>query len=867
MVKKGLPIPSVQAEFIIFMAMKISTLLFTFLVSLSGFSQSIIFKNTFETNRSLAPTTSLFVDADETSLKTFLAQHRGVYKYKFRNYHHIQLPSVHVQQLAKENFVKHIDFHFQHPVALNDSMRVKTKINLIHAGQSPLPKGYTGKNILVGFIDDGIDFNHPDFQDSLGNTRVVAIWDQSEPFDVLQTPMAYGYGQLWDSIEINAGSCTSQDLSGHGTTVAGTASGNGRSTGTHQGAAPDSYVVMVKSDFNAPNWLGTVADAVDFIYKLADSLNMPCVINASVGDYYGSHDGRDLAAQYIDSLIRAKRGRLMVAALGNSGTLPPYHLETYVDADTSFTWFKYNGSSALGYGSVFFETFADTSDFSNVWFSVGADEVSPNYKFRGETPFHKVSYCLDTIRTDTIFSANNDILGIVDFYAEYMGDVVMLQVHMSEPDSNQYNFRFSTTGSGRWDTWTGSWMGISNMVNTGLPTVGQFPDIVNYVSPDSAKVMVSSFQCLESVVTVANYNNIQNYIGYDLLPVALGEPEGAISSTSSRGPTRDNRMKPDVAATGNVTFSPGPLPILAALISGAPHKLLPDGMHMRNGGTSMASPVVAGTGALFLERCPTINWEEFKGFVNDNAFSDGFTGTVPNISFGNGKLDAYAALVNTVYSVGITGDNSLCEGQTELFSVPAGMQSYMWSTGETTTGINIDSAQTIWFTGIDQMGCVLDTSYETITENPIPVIVNSLDFDTFTGSTSTSGGLYQWYLDGVAISGANDSTHVAAANGNYFVTITDGSGCVGYSDTILFNTLGIETLGHGSVSVFPNPFSNEIIINCDPSSKIEIRNSIGQLVLMTEKNKSIATASWQKGIYFVTIYEVDKQENFKVVKN
>ncbi|HYG52380.1 MAG TPA: S8 family serine peptidase, partial [Flavobacteriales bacterium] len=708
-----------------------TTLLLAFI--LPATAQNLVFKNQIQgKNPGSSNLVTYFVRADKAQLINYLKTVGGTYKYSIKNHHHITIPFDKVNGLLKQPFIQSINHHIQHPTPLNDSMRVKARVNQVHNGNYPLPQGYTGNGVLIGFIDDGVDFNHPDFQDSSGNTRVLAIWDQTQPFDAARTPPAYGYGQIWDSTDINAGTCTSVDNSGHGTTVAGTACGNGFSTGTHAGAAPDSWVVMVKSNYSMPDWLGTVADAVDYMYKLADSLGMPCVINASVGDYYGSHDGRDPAAQYIDSMIQAKRGRLMVAALGNSGQLAPYHLETYVDADTSFTWFEYNapgGGDAFPYGSVYFEVFADTADFQNVSFSVGADQVSPTFKHRGQAPFRNAFDFLGSTVIDTVFSPAGDILGIVDYYAEVIYDnVLMLQVHMNEPDSNAYYWRFSTTGSGHFDVWSGEWLGISDMVNSGVPGAAVFPDIINYVSPDSAKTMVSSFQCLNSVVTVANYNNIQNYIGYDLNPVALGETEGMIASTSSRGPTRTYLQKPDVAATGNVTFSPGPLPILSTLISVAPFKLLPDGMHMRNGGTSMASPVVAGIGGLLLERCPQMHWDEFGNYIRNGAYTDAFTGSAWNMSYGYGKVSAFDAITQTVHSATISGDSVICEGDPALLTAPAGMQNYAWSTGSVAATSTFDTTGTIWFTGVDVAGCMVDTTYINVTVNPLPAV--SINYDS-----------------------------------------------------------------------------------------------------------------------------------------
>ena len=106
-------------------------------------------------------------------------------------------------------------------------------------------------------------------------------------------------------------------------------------------------------------------------------------------------------------------------------------------------------------------------------------------------------------------------------------------------------------------------------------------------------------------------------------------------------------MKPDIAATGDITFTAAPLDAIQAIIDTQNGwKVDPGGMHIRNGGTSMASPVVAGAAALYLQRCPTATAQEIIDAVHRNARMDAFTGAVPNNYWGMGKLDAFNMLLN-----------------------------------------------------------------------------------------------------------------------------------------------------------------------------------------------------------------------------
>ena len=70
-------------------------------------------------------------------------------------------------------------FYFERPNGqlLNDSTRSQYHINEVHNGLGGLTQGYTGKGVLMGVVDNGIDYRHPDFLDSNGRTRVLRYWD------------------------------------------------------------------------------------------------------------------------------------------------------------------------------------------------------------------------------------------------------------------------------------------------------------------------------------------------------------------------------------------------------------------------------------------------------------------------------------------------------------------------------------------------------------------------------------------------------------------------------------------------------------------------------------------------------------------
>ena len=238
--------------------------------------------------------------------------------------------------------LEQVYFQVSQPRALTDSALVHHKGDLVHSGFGGLDTSYTGKGVIIGIIDQGIDYNHPDFKKLDGSTRVLRYWDHTVNDENHPNYFSfYDKGILWDSAAINNGTCTSLEVStAHGSTVTGMAASNGLANGTNKGFAPQADLIIVESDFNQQtnNWKLSIADACDYIFKVADSLGKPAVINLSLGDYYGSHDASDPAAELINFLLDEKEGRIVVSAAGNSGQSGPYHVGADVTEDTSFVF-------------------------------------------------------------------------------------------------------------------------------------------------------------------------------------------------------------------------------------------------------------------------------------------------------------------------------------------------------------------------------------------------------------------------------------------------------------------------------------------------------------------------------------------------
>ena len=551
------------------------------------------------------------------------------FHYQVGNISSISANSNNIKQLSKHKNCVRIEYTQHHLQLMSDTAHIRNRIKNIKTGLSPLAQSYDGNGIIVGIIDSGTDFNHPDFKDVNGKSRIKYLWDMTKPIAV-NTPTPFGYGQEWNNNQIDLGQCTHNDLAsyGHGTNSSGIAAGNGYSVNKYEGMAPKADIIVVAIDFNRPGF--TIADAVQYIITKSVQLNKPIVINASLGDYYGSHDGTDLETQIINNQISNVPGRALVAACGNAGRLKFHVGYNIVNTDTNFTWIKNNSNE------ITLSEYADTNQIKNVMYSIGV--CNNGFNDLGATTFKPYNHALNTLKIDTIFH-NTHRIGIIESMSSINFWGVYELSFTIKPDSLNYYWSIAHTGTGRIDSWN------FDYVTNPLPSQFLYPKITRYKLADTLQTIVSGFQCSDEVITVGNYTNRNKYIDVNGNIQVKPETPGQLHESSSTGPTRDNRIKPDIAATGANIMAALPLSMLATYVVSFPSVVAQGGYHRTAGGTSAASPVVAGLGALYFQRNPTATNQQLKQAIINCAYNDFYTGVnLPSNRWGYGKLDGFATI-------------------------------------------------------------------------------------------------------------------------------------------------------------------------------------------------------------------------------
>ena len=194
----------------------------------------------------------------------------------------------------------------------------------------------TGKGVLVAVLDSSIDFYNENFRNADGNTRIVALWDQSLSPDVeagFLPPEGYAVGVEFTREQIDEalslGNETEArrliptvDISGHGTAVAGilTASGTAEEP-FRKGVAPEASLLIVKLGAQRENAFPRTTEimrGVTYALRKAREMQMPLVINLSFGNTYGDHRGNSLLERFLDNAAEIGRTSVVVGS-GNEG--------------------------------------------------------------------------------------------------------------------------------------------------------------------------------------------------------------------------------------------------------------------------------------------------------------------------------------------------------------------------------------------------------------------------------------------------------------------------------------------------------------------------------------------------------------------
>ncbi|MBI2429299.1 MAG: S8 family serine peptidase, partial [Ignavibacteriales bacterium] len=494
-----------------------------------------------------------------------------------------------VVEISRQPSVRYIESSRRLFTSLDLSL-AKTGADVLHSLADPA-KRLTGKGVIVGFTDSGINTDHPNFRTPDGKTRILYVWDQFATSGGTP-PTGFTYGIEKDAAAINAGLWSMYDGGLHGTHVSGIVAGNGLPTKQYVGMAPEANIIMVanKGDDLFNRGLTTVGtlDGYDYIRTKATALGKRFVINTSQGTNLGPHDGTTLFEQALNNDVAA--GNIICLAAGNEATSNRHASAVVTTVTPKEIEFQISGSS-------------DLTIPMEVWYETG-DRLVTGLKKSSQASYPMVVQATDTT---AIYSFDSVTVSITSKIGSPLNGDNQLYITFQPTtflSSFKMKIRFSAADgnllpdAGRVDLWWERNYSVRFLTNV--------DQSITFGIPAGA----------DSAITVASYNNKTGSYG----------SENEISSFSGRGPRRDGKMKPDIAGIGGlVTSSIG------------------SSEYASFSGTSMSSPHVAGAVALLLQQDSTLTSYQVKQKLMAAATADEITGAVPNPTWGYGRLNILKA--------------------------------------------------------------------------------------------------------------------------------------------------------------------------------------------------------------------------------
>lgn len=562
----------------------------------------------------------------------------------------VQVPHNKVLEFCQISGISYIQM--DEPVRANlDVARKTTRVDSVHAGIN-LPMKYSGKNVVVGIIDFGFDYNHPTFYDTLhANYRIKRVWELNS---VGTPPLGYTYGkEMTDTLLIKAQG-TDNAKQTHGTWVAGMAAGSGYGGNVtnrrYRGMAYEADLVLVgvRRDSIEQEWLqGSFTDFIDginYIYTYAASVGKPCVVNISWGSQSGPHDGTTLFNLACNNLTGP--GKILVMSAGNEGQEKIHLSKTFTPTDTLLNTFL---------------TFSSNT-YKRTWVDVWGD---PGKTMCGKVTLFKQNVagstsnfvCIDDAIHDTVLvSANGVDTCFVQFItssAESNGKPRMtIDVYSKVADSINVTLKGNSGTIHAWNEYyyygyTYKYQSTFSDLTKPWATIGNVNSTVSDMGAGDSVLLVGAYA---SKVAFQDINGSNwTYSGY--------VQAGRLVPFSSRGPMIDGRIKPDITAPGltiatSVSSHDTSYTAIGSNRSSTSSSYF-DPVLNKNfyysefTGTSASAPAASGIVALLLQKKPTLGPQEVNNVIALTAIKDAYTGILPaagNNNWGHGKINAYGAI-------------------------------------------------------------------------------------------------------------------------------------------------------------------------------------------------------------------------------
>ena len=516
----------------------------------------------------------------------------------------------------------------------SDSARYYSSVDPVQLGIG-LDMPYTGKDVIIGLIDCGFDFNHINLCDAEGKTRVKAVYmpfDDGGNYAVVRAVRLPG--SCYETPEAIQQLTTDDPSTPHGTQTAGIAAGAYRENGWH-GMAPDADIVACGIPESKLNDV-VVANCISYICDYASRKGKPCVINMSLGTNIGPHDGTSYMNRICNQL--SGPGRVFVVSGGNDGDNPVYvhrELASKQDTVTVLLGGIYGGNDLTGH----INAWSKLSKPFNTRIVV-VDTRTKDIVYRSRPVGAVAQGSLAELSTETDSVLSKYFTGNVTIRGSHDNRGVPNTICRLDMKGNSYNYvlgmQYFGPSENELSIWT-SWYAH-------FSTHG-----VSWAEPGDIHGSISDFATTDSVISVGNYNSREWVILRDSTYFFRQNSHPTLlAHNSSYGPDENGIMRPDVCAPGSVVIAsanrydinPHNLKYWqpSAFIDGVEYPYCPDM------GTSMSAAVVSGTVALWLQANPNLSAADVRDVLQHSSYKDATVISGDPQCWGSGKLNALAGI-------------------------------------------------------------------------------------------------------------------------------------------------------------------------------------------------------------------------------
>ncbi|MBR5715194.1 MAG: S8 family serine peptidase [Bacteroidales bacterium] len=552
----------------------------------------------------------------------------------------LQVPLGSLQELSEHPSIEQLNANRRHHVTCLNT-RKECGAVILHDEATALANGigssYTGKGVLMGIVDTGIQYNHINFRNpSTQESRLLgAVLYRPEEGMVDSIREYYTEPAQLDTLT------TDNIYNAHGTHTSGIAGGSYLDLDM-QGMAPEADLMLCGTSVLDDD---RIIDALQTTFARAEELGEPCVINLSIGNPVDWKDGRSALCLACEELTDGGNapGRAIVFSAGNDGgknftidyqftdTLPVYSLlqPAVIGGETRYINPNIDAyctdSLPVQLDFVLYDTLTNTFD---------------------EMPFEQ--HLLDTLeaghdgRRHLCIDADTcDMRNLPDkLLAARLRGSVGSRITLYYINDNSISYAMSDHNLGS------RWL-------CGSPAHS-----------------ISDLCCTDAVISVGAYSavdSLTNVFGRTVYPWS---PRGEVCSFSSYGPSGDGTSKPDVIAPGASVvssfssywedkivyyYTSGRYPDSPMMYVVSPEGEDQTYYWIHSVGTSQSSPVVAGIIALWMEACPTLSVRDIRSILQKTSRFDDYCHMAPGgpIQSGFGKVDAVAGMKEVWAMMGI----------------------------------------------------------------------------------------------------------------------------------------------------------------------------------------------------------------------